>query len=158
MTRLTNLIKSKRLFKLLLLIVAVGTLITVALVFLLPFNFKPNESNETIINEIINRIENAAKLRNEVAFISFTPFMWDEGYYFNNTVNEDAIKKITKSKVEYKQLKENEQRLVFFYEGRLIADLIILKDEIYFDIEPGRIYKKEWLDIDGNNSEGIRLF
>lgn len=152
-----NLIISKKLFKLLLLIVAVGTLITATLLFLLPHNFKPNESNEIIKTEMISRIEEVAEFRDGLTFISFTPFMWDEGYYIDDTVDESEFKNLLNNRAEYDELTDDEQRLIFFYKRQLIVDLHVMKDEINFDINAGKI-DEGWLNIQSSSNVAVRLY
>ena len=152
-----NLIISKKLFKLLLLIVAVGTLITVTLLFLLPHNFKPIESNEIIKTEMISRIEEVAEFQDSLTFISFTPFIWDEGYYIDDTVDEAEFMNMLNNRAEYDELTDDEQRLIFFYKRQLIVDLHVMKDEINFDINTDKI-DDEWLYIQSSSNAAVRLY
>ena len=146
--------KNKNMYRVLTLLIIAGTLVAAVLILLLPLDFKPEERNEIIKDEVINRIKDIAEQRNSLSVISFTPFMWDEGYYFDKTANEN----LGEGKIKRKQLLEKEQRLIFFYKGQLIIDLVIDKDEIYFDIEPGQLEKDESLNIDSNSVDAIRLY
>lgn len=152
-----NLIRSKKLFKLSLLIVAVGTSIAVALVLLLPINFNPNESNEIIKTEMISRIEEVAEFRDSLTFISFTPFMWDEGYFIDDTVDEAEFKNLLNNRAEYDELTDDEQRLIFFYKRQQIVDLHVMKDEINFDINTG-ITDDGWFNIQSSSNAVVRLY
>ena len=154
-----NPLKIKNLFIWLIVVITAGTLVAAVLLLLLPLPFKPDADDDTIKNEMIDRVENIAMIRDTLTFISFTPFMWDEGYYFDHTVNEEAMGNITESHIGYKQLAEDDQRLVFFFQGQLIADLTIERDEMVFDITPGPLDKLNgWLNI-GRDSDGlIRLY
>jgi hypothetical protein len=89
--------------------------------------------------------------------ISITPFMWDEGYIVDNSYNKRDLNQLLGNRVEFNNLDDGEQRLIFFYEGQNVVDLIVNQDEIYFDFETGIISDK-WLSIDIFESEVIRIF
>lgn len=149
--------KNKHYFKTLLLIIIVLTLIISVLLLLLPFDFKLKESNESIKAEVIDRIENVAELRDNITFISFTPFMWDEGYFINNTVDEAGYKSLINNRAKFKKLSDDEQRLIFFYKGQSIADLLFVKDAVDFDIQTGKI-EDGWLSIQSSSDGAWRIY
>lgn len=134
-----NLILSKSLYIIIILLIIVGTIVGMLLILSSPPDFKPKENSEKIKAEMISRIENVAELRNSIGFISFTPFLWDEGYYFNGSVNETVFKSFVQDKSAFKNLSEDEQRLIFYCKGQETADLIFMKSDINFNIQTGRV-------------------
>lgn len=152
-----KLLNSINKISLLIIILLVGTIITSILLLILPFSFRSDTQSEMIKTEMIKRIEDIAEQRDQLSFISFTPFMWDEGYLLNETVNMEIFDRTTIKNIEYRRLSENEQRFIFYYKGQQIIDLVIDKDEINFDITPGQLKKNEWINID-DSYDVIRLY
>jgi hypothetical protein len=136
----------------------IGTIIAVVLIMFLPFNFKPTGTDEEIRTEMINRIETVSEIRNEISFVSITPFMWDEGYYIDSTIDEAMLKETVGMNIDYQELSVTDQRLIFYYNGQKTADIIFGKDEIDFDIKAGVIDPEDaWMDIVKNPNGSIRL-
>ncbi len=85
-----------------------------------------------------------------------SPCIWHEGYYIDDIIDEARLKSLIKGRVEFKELADNEQRLVFFYQRQLIVDIIIMRDEVNFDISAGEIDDK-WFSR--SSSDGaLRLY
>ena len=137
-------------------LIIAGSVITAALLILIPVDYRPESTTEEIIEEMVSRTEAVSEQRDQLNFVSVTPFLWDEGYFIDHTMDETALKELGRN-ITYQPLDDEEQRLVFYYNGQLTADLIIPEDEIHFDIAPGAIDISDgWLNID--TGEGIRLY
>jgi len=136
-----------------------ATVITSALLILIPDDYSLDNTNEEIKAEMVSRALSVSKKRNSINMVSVTPFMWDEGYYLDNTADENAINDFTNTNILYQKLADDEQRLIFYYHGQLISDLIISKNEIDFDRPPGRIDKNGgWMKIETIDEHTVRLF
>ncbi len=150
--------KRKNWFTLSVILLITATIITAALLILIPEDFSLNNTNIEVKAEMCSRAVSVSKKRNNINMVSITPFFWDEGYYLDSTVDEYSIKDITDKNILYQELAEDEQRLIFYYKNQFITDLIINKDEIIFEIPLGRIDKNDsWMNIEIDD-EGIRIF
>ena len=124
-----------------------------------PYDFSSSDTSEQIISEMANRAEVISDKKNKTNIVALTPFMWDEGYYIDDTVSEDALGGMTDRDITYQPLDDSEQRMVFYYKGQLIADLVIDRNEIDFDMVSGAFDENGvWLNIEKEDSGVIRLY
>ncbi len=154
-----KLLKSANLFRIITWGIIAGTIITVILLNVLPQDYKPANTADEIKAEMAGRLETIAEKRDKVNLVSITPFLWDEGYLTDNSTDGAALYAMAGRHIEYKKLDQGEKRLLFFCQGQATADLIITKNEIDFDMPPGKINKNDgWLIIDSADKNVIRLY
>ena len=97
------------------------------------------EPSGAIESEMIRRAGATAGKNNANCIAFITPFLWEKGFYIDDTVGEEELRTLTGQKAEFQELTSGEQRFVFLYKGKITADVTIAKSEIDFHLTPGEI-------------------
>ena len=125
----------------------------------IPYQYSISDSPDEIKAEILSRATIISDKKNKTNIVALTPFMWDEGYYIDSSVSKEALENMTDRDITYQPLDDSEQRMLFYYKGQLIADIVIDRNGIDFDMVSGAFDENGvWLNIEKEDSGVIRLY